>query len=101
MHPWVVRRPMDQGVFVPWIWYSPFDRRMRYRPNGLSGPGGTTARGSSIVRWMDRGTTQVGFSSLDVTVNGPTGLGASSVPMPTGQVRKCTVSPARTCEGNM
>src|SRR5688572_25050669 len=93
MHPWVVSRPIDHGSLVPWIAYAPYERRIRYAPMGLSGPGGTTRRGWSIVFKMLSGTIQVGLASFERIVNGPTGLGASSVPMPTAQVRSDTSSP--------
>ena len=63
-----------------------WDSRIQYLPSGLSGPGGTTLRGTSISAWIDFGTYQVGFVRFCPTRYVPSGVFWPSLPTPSGKV---------------
>src|SRR5512137_2034115 len=64
----------------------PLSSRSAWVPNGLSGPGGTTAGRSGSSLRIDAGGYQDGFTCFWITLKVPVGVAQPSVPMPTGKV---------------
>ena len=62
------------------------DSRIQYLPRGLSGPGGTILRGTSISSWMETGTYQVGLVRFSPMRYFPVGVSWPSTPTPNGKV---------------
>src|SRR5215212_2521660 len=79
MQPYEANLPIDSGLFVPWMAYSPPDRVMAATPIGLLGaPPGITSGSFGLSALTSAGGVQAGCTYLPLTRALPLLAGASN-----------------------